>query len=299
MRHGAIAVLLLATADRHAAAEVQKVSTNADGSTEEVNPYEASGDSTMECYTWAADGQCVSNPGYMHSSCKYSCFEWYAHRKRKYPDAPIGGWRHENTADATVHLTLALVALAHPMRTCACVGVVQTNLSTASAGRARGSAGRMPTTCGRHALRHARTRAMMHHRAPSPPRRKRRRRRRRARRRRELPPTGHIWRLPSHAHARDAFWTASVRGLEDGSAFSAPGSGSPLGGTTGTGGSPSASWWPPRGAVRRARVQLGIPTVEPDARGGMPVAEYGSHTLSCSRVDATEAVRYHVRPWSP
>jgi len=89
MRHGAIAVLLLATADRHAAAEVQKVSTNADGSTEEVNPYEASGDSTMECYTWAADGQCVSNPGYMHSSCKYSCFEWYAHRKRKYPDAPI------------------------------------------------------------------------------------------------------------------------------------------------------------------------------------------------------------------
>ena len=91
MRHGAIAVLLLATADRHAAAEVQKVSTNADGSTEEVNPYESSGDSTLECYTWAADGQCVANPGFMLSSCKYSCFEWFIHRKKKFPDAPIGG----------------------------------------------------------------------------------------------------------------------------------------------------------------------------------------------------------------
>ena len=56
---------------------------------EPENPHSASGDSTQECYTWAADGQCIANPGFMHSSCKYSCWEWYAHRKKKYPDAPI------------------------------------------------------------------------------------------------------------------------------------------------------------------------------------------------------------------
>ena len=60
---------------------------------------------------WAADGQCKSNPGYMHDSCKYSCWEWRArassarhhlpgrhsdpaaarfeHRRKAYPDAPI------------------------------------------------------------------------------------------------------------------------------------------------------------------------------------------------------------------
>jgi hypothetical protein len=53
------------------------------------NPYAASGDQTQECYSWAADGQCATNPGYMHSSCKYSCWEWYSYRKEKYPDAPI------------------------------------------------------------------------------------------------------------------------------------------------------------------------------------------------------------------
>merc|ERR1712196_292645 len=53
------------------------------------NPYTATGDTTQECYAWAADGQCVTNPGYMHSNCKYSCWEWYEYRKSKYPDAPI------------------------------------------------------------------------------------------------------------------------------------------------------------------------------------------------------------------
>ena len=53
------------------------------------NPYEAAGDSTQECYTWAADGQCASNPQYMLSSCKYSCWEWYSHRRSTFPDAPI------------------------------------------------------------------------------------------------------------------------------------------------------------------------------------------------------------------
>ena len=47
------------------------------------------GDATAECYTWAADGQCGTNPGYMLTSCKYSCWEWYRHRREKYKDAPI------------------------------------------------------------------------------------------------------------------------------------------------------------------------------------------------------------------
>ena len=53
------------------------------------NPYEKEGDSTQECYTWVADGQCRLNPRHMLSACKYSCWEWYAHRKAHYPDAPI------------------------------------------------------------------------------------------------------------------------------------------------------------------------------------------------------------------
>merc|ERR1712194_576196 len=46
-------------------------------------------DATTECYTWAADGQCAANPDYMLTSCKYSCWEWFEHRRKKYPDAPI------------------------------------------------------------------------------------------------------------------------------------------------------------------------------------------------------------------
>merc|ERR1719421_771381 len=56
---------------------------------DEENPYTESGDSSQECYTWAADGQCRLNPGHMLTSCKYSCWEWYRHRREKYPDAPI------------------------------------------------------------------------------------------------------------------------------------------------------------------------------------------------------------------
>ena len=43
---------------------------------EKSNPYQKAGDDTSECYAWAADGQCVANPGYMINSCKYSCWEW-------------------------------------------------------------------------------------------------------------------------------------------------------------------------------------------------------------------------------
>merc|ERR1740117_686193 len=53
------------------------------------NPHTGDADSTAECYAWAADGQCVANPSFMLSSCKYSCWEWYQYRKKKYPDAPI------------------------------------------------------------------------------------------------------------------------------------------------------------------------------------------------------------------
>ena len=58
-------------------------------SVEDAPPHQAAGDSTAECYTWAADGQCTSNPDYMLSSCRYSCHEWFAHRRKTYPDAPI------------------------------------------------------------------------------------------------------------------------------------------------------------------------------------------------------------------
>ena len=43
----------------------------------------------QECYAWAADGQCRLNPGHMLTSCKYSCWEWYKHRRETYKDAPI------------------------------------------------------------------------------------------------------------------------------------------------------------------------------------------------------------------
>merc|ERR1719240_1175038 len=56
---------------------------------EEVNPYTEAGDSTQECYAWAADGQCTMNPGHMLTQCKYSCWEWFKYRREKYPDAPI------------------------------------------------------------------------------------------------------------------------------------------------------------------------------------------------------------------
>lgn len=56
---------------------------------EEINPYRDVGDETQECYAWAADGQCQLNPGHMLSNCKYSCWEWYRHRRETYPTAPI------------------------------------------------------------------------------------------------------------------------------------------------------------------------------------------------------------------
>jgi len=76
---------------------------------EAVNPYTADGDSTSECYAWAADGQCRLNPGHMLASCKYSCWEWFEFRQKSYPDAPIdknfnchawaqAGECHKNTA---------------------------------------------------------------------------------------------------------------------------------------------------------------------------------------------------------
>merc|ERR1712083_1087659 len=44
-----------------------------------LNPHTSAGDTTSECYTWAADGQCRLNPGFMLTSCKYSCWEWCVH----------------------------------------------------------------------------------------------------------------------------------------------------------------------------------------------------------------------------
>ena len=70
-----------------AGAAADAVAVSAAG--EQTNPHEAAGDTTTECYTWAADGQCKDNPGFMLTSCKYSCWEWYAHRRRTFPDAPI------------------------------------------------------------------------------------------------------------------------------------------------------------------------------------------------------------------
>ena len=56
---------------------------------EEVNPYMSDADSTNECYAWAADGQCSANPSFMLQSCKYTCWEWFTHRRKKFPKAPI------------------------------------------------------------------------------------------------------------------------------------------------------------------------------------------------------------------
>jgi len=68
-------VILLARGQEAIAAEV---SVGADGKAEESNPYQEGGDTSTECYTWAADGQCKMNPEHMLSSCKYSCWEWWA-----------------------------------------------------------------------------------------------------------------------------------------------------------------------------------------------------------------------------
>ena len=62
-----------------------EVSTDAAGATEEVNPFQEQGDSSQECYAWAADGQCRLNPSHMLSQCKYSC--WYAANERATPIA--------------------------------------------------------------------------------------------------------------------------------------------------------------------------------------------------------------------
>ena len=82
-RHAVLAPLLLFAIS---AASADEVSISATGETTqfntpepvEVNPYQADGDQTTECYSWAADGQCGVNPGYMLQACKYSCWEWYA-----------------------------------------------------------------------------------------------------------------------------------------------------------------------------------------------------------------------------
>ena len=55
----------------------------------EENPFKDSADTTAECYQWAADGQCATNPEYMLSSCKYSCWEWFDFRGKKYPGSPM------------------------------------------------------------------------------------------------------------------------------------------------------------------------------------------------------------------
>merc|ERR1740138_884347 len=71
-------LLLIATAQAESPADVN------------VNPYtDPHGDTTQECYAWAADGACTGNPGHMLTQCKYSCWEWFKFRREKYTDAPI------------------------------------------------------------------------------------------------------------------------------------------------------------------------------------------------------------------
>ena len=55
----------------------------------EENPFKDNADSTAECYQWAAEGQCASNPDFMLSSCKYSCWAWFDFRGKKHPHAPM------------------------------------------------------------------------------------------------------------------------------------------------------------------------------------------------------------------
>ena len=54
----------------------------------EENPF-VDGDSTQECYQWAVDHECIKNPPHMLEQCKYSCWEWFEHRRQNYPDAKI------------------------------------------------------------------------------------------------------------------------------------------------------------------------------------------------------------------
>jgi hypothetical protein len=69
----------------------------------EENPFKGSTDTTGECYQWAADGQCASNPDFMLSSCKYSCWEWFDFRGKKYPGSPMCAAALRRTAQRTWH----------------------------------------------------------------------------------------------------------------------------------------------------------------------------------------------------
>ena len=64
----------------------------------EENPFKDSADTTGECYQWAADGQCGSNPDFMLSSCKYSCWEWFEFRGKKYPGSPMSACSTQRSA---------------------------------------------------------------------------------------------------------------------------------------------------------------------------------------------------------
>ena len=85
----------------------------------EENPFKDSADTSGECYQWAADGQCGSNPDFMLSSCKYSCWEWFDFRGKKYPGSPMcAALRHP--AQRTWHAAPTLGPAMHThARTCA------------------------------------------------------------------------------------------------------------------------------------------------------------------------------------
>ena len=73
----------------------------------EENPFKDSADTSGECYQWAADGQCGSNPDFMLSSCKYSCWEWFDFRGKKYPGSPMcAALRHTQRSAGEAHSRL-------------------------------------------------------------------------------------------------------------------------------------------------------------------------------------------------
>ena len=69
--------MLLAVLAQSAPHDVVQVQVDASGSASPASavPSDECMDTNDSCRTWAADGECSSNPGFMHSACRESCFQ--------------------------------------------------------------------------------------------------------------------------------------------------------------------------------------------------------------------------------
>ena len=69
--------MLLAVFAQSAPHDVVQVQVDASGSASpgSASPSDECMDTNDSCRTWAADGECSSNPGFMLSACRESCFQ--------------------------------------------------------------------------------------------------------------------------------------------------------------------------------------------------------------------------------